>query len=428
MGDHIQSLVRRQPVGYALERAFYRDADIFELEMERIFRRRWLLVDHASRIPRQGDFFLVELGGESIIVLRAAKDEIIALLNVCRHRGSRICLEQSGHVSRLTCPYHAWTYALDGRLLSARQMPEGFDRSGFALVRCAVEVAEGLIFINLADRSAPSFDAARAAIAPFLNLQGLATAKIAARRTFHTAANWKLVLENFLECYHCLPAHPEYCAVNSVVQLAGDGSATASAEYLSFWREWRSGLREDSLAHFKVTSASSDSSLDSENPYAIGSPAAGGSARGEPLFLAVRTPIKPGFHSMSEDGRPVAPLMGRFREYDGGKTSVSVDYVGRMSAANDYATLFRFIPISSDKTDFEIVWLVREDAVEGRDYDLERLTWLWCVTTAQDKTLAENNQLGVDSRGYVGGPYSRLESGPADFVRWYLDEIRDSAG
>ncbi len=423
MHSAIDSLIDAQPPGWSLPRAFYRDAAIFELDVERIFKRRWLLVDHASRIPARGDYFLFEIAGASIIIVRDQAGQICAYYNVCRHRGSRICLGSSGHAARFTCPYHTWTYGLDGRLLTARQMPPDFDRGQFSLRRCGVEVVEGLIFVSLDAAASMDFAPARSAITAFLQLHGIATARIAFRESFRTAANWKLVLENFLECYHCLPTHPEYCAVNSVVKLIGDGSTSASAQYMNFWERWRSQSDPAFLALERVSSAPASESFNLRNPYAVSHGSVRAGAEPSTVFAAMRTPINEGFLTMSQDGTPLAPLMGRFESYDGGKTSVNVDYVGRMTAANDYAVLFRFIPVSPQITDFEIIWLVRGDAVEGKDYDLNRLRWLWRVTTLQDKVLAENNQLGVNSRAYAVGPYSLLEDGPRQFVEWYLEQI-----
>lgn len=417
----IESLIDAQPPGHSLSRAFYCDPDLFALDIERVFRRRWLLLDHASRIPKRGDYFVAEVAGESLIVVRDRDDAICVLFNVCRHRGSRVCLEKSGHAARFTCPYHAWTYGLDGRLLVARQMPEGFDKQSSGLRRCPVEVVEGLIFAYIGDGPALDFEPVRRSITPFLELNGIADAKVAARESFRTQANWKLVVENFIECYHCLHAHPEYCAVNAVVKLLANGSERASAEYLSYWETWKAAQDEASLAHVVVSS--SGESFDPRRPYAISHASMRAGAERAAVFAAMRTPINEGYISMTQDGRPVAPLMGRFKEFDGGKTSVSVDYVGRMTAANDYAALFRFIPVSVDVTDFEIIWLVRNDAVEGKDYDVERLKWLWHVTTAQDKVLAENNQRGVESRAYVPGPYSLLEDTVNRFVQWYLEQV-----
>src|SRR3984893_5983823 len=150
----VHELIRRHSPGCALERQFYTDPRIFESDMDRILLRHWFCAAHVASVPRPGDFVLVDLGAESVIVVRAADGEIRALVNVCRHRGSRICTARSGHApaGRFTCPYHAWTYDLNGGLVAAREMPPSFDAERFGLKSLAVRVADGLIFVPFADK------------------------------------------------------------------------------------------------------------------------------------------------------------------------------------------------------------------------------------------------------------------------------------
>ena len=126
----------------------YKDTALYEAEIRQIFLKSWLYVGHQSQIPERGDYFLFEIAGESVILVRDAEGRINALLNVCRHRGSRICDKATGHEARLTCRYHGWTYGLDGSLRAASHTPEGFDRSRYSLHRVNVQVFAGLIFVN----------------------------------------------------------------------------------------------------------------------------------------------------------------------------------------------------------------------------------------------------------------------------------------
>ena len=127
-GFSIKDHVSRQRPGYALDRVFYRDPNIYQREVDRILLRSWLYAGHTSELPDKGDYVLLEFAGESVIVVRSNDDEIVALVNVCRHRGSRVCTDRKGHGNRLTCSYHGWTYGLDGALLAASQMPDSFDK------------------------------------------------------------------------------------------------------------------------------------------------------------------------------------------------------------------------------------------------------------------------------------------------------------
>ena len=201
--------------GHALPRAVYQDPEIYESEIRRIFLKSWQYVGHASQIPQRGDYFLFEIAGESVILVRDGEGKINALLNVCRHRGSRICDLPEGREARLTCKYHGWTYGLDGSLRAAGDAPEGFDKTRLALKRLHVKVLQGLIFINF-DPDAVPFDAIENDLGPLLAPWGLERAKIAHRQNYPITSNWKLTVENYCECYHCLPAHPEYSVGHSL--------------------------------------------------------------------------------------------------------------------------------------------------------------------------------------------------------------------
>lgn len=394
-------LIRRQHSGFSLEQPFYRDPEIFEREMERLFTRQWLLVDHESRIPAPGDYLLFEIAGESIIVIRSSGGEVNAFFNVCRHRGSRICDQARGNTQRFVCQYHAWAYDLEGDLVAWRHMPQDFDGGDYGLHRCQVRVSEGLIFVCLGDPP-PELDPVLEAIGPYLRLHGTERSKVAHQACYSTQANWKLTMENFLECYHCTSSHPQYTAVNAYVHAEEhpDGSSARAHEQLrEQWTERATGLG------YITEAVRADS------------------ANGAPRFVAYRDPIRAGFDTYSEDGRPVAPLMGEFTEYDGGVTSIGFGYFGFVVATNDCATMFRFSPVDAGRTEVVLTWLVHEDAVEGVDYDLERLIWMWDETTKQDTAIIENNGRGVASRRYQPGPYSALEVWTGDFIRWYLGQM-----
>src|SRR6202789_567180 len=150
----LKALIDDHRAGHALARSFYTDPAIFERDMEHMLLRHWSCAGHVSSIPRAGDYLAVDLGSESVIIVRTAQSEVRALLNVCRHRGSRLVAGRSGKAQsgRLTCPYHAWTYDLDGNLLIARQMPESFRRADVALKTLVVKVIEGLMFTTFAQQ------------------------------------------------------------------------------------------------------------------------------------------------------------------------------------------------------------------------------------------------------------------------------------
>ena len=153
MVEGLHELIRSRPAGHSLPQAFYTSPDIYRLDVERVLRRHWNFVGHVSAIPRVGDYLVAEYDCDSAIVVRGDGGQIRALANVCRHRGSRICSDVAGHAQggALRCPYHAWTYELDGSLRKAPWLAPGTDTSTLGLVSLPVEVCQGLIFVSFTD-------------------------------------------------------------------------------------------------------------------------------------------------------------------------------------------------------------------------------------------------------------------------------------
>jgi len=219
-----------------------------------------------------------------------------------------------------------------------------------------------------------------------------------ARRTVDTIhANWKVVAENFWECYHCAPSHPEFCDVMSYAHAAN--SERLAAERESFERQWE----EETRTRGGKTGRAART-------------AAG-------LHQGGRIPIRPGYRTQSRDGRPVAPLLGAATEYDGGVTSFMHLPLVWYLVCNDHAMLTRFTPRSPLETELELTWLVRADAVEGQDFDPAEVSWLWSVTAAQDKKICADNQRGILSGRYQPGPLAKTEASVAAFHAWYLGEL-----
>jgi phenylpropionate dioxygenase-like ring-hydroxylating dioxygenase large terminal subunit len=393
----VDTLLRQQPSGHSLLQAFYLSPEIYALDRERFLLRHWHCVGHESQVKAAGDYFLFEIDKESVIVIRGRDEKIRGLVNVCRHRGSRICDKATGHAKGgiLICPYHAWTYRTDGSLRNARMMPEGFDVSDHGLRQVAVEIIEGLIFVSLAQKPLGFTHAGemlRSTVGPF----GWAKAKIIHRETFMIEANWKLALENQVECYHCGPAHPDFSRVHS------QGHPGEEAHTASMWERAAAGGTAIPIRDRWGADTEPGEEADYCNRYALWGDAVTG----------------------SEDGKPVAPLMGRIGEYDGGFTVFYVGPLNHFLAYGDYGAIFRYTPRSVSETELHVTWLVREDAKEGVDYDVGRVTWLWRVTAGADKKIVEENQIGVNSSYYTPGPYALpIESKTLRFTEWYLREL-----
>src|SRR5574340_15879 len=210
---HLKETLGQKRPGYGLPRDLYHDALVYRAEMDFIWRTGWLFAGHSCQIPRAGNYFLYDVDGDSVIIVRGNDGQVRAFFNVCRHRGTAICEASEGTVKRFVCPYHQWTYDLDGRLLLWRGMQDGLDKSELGLHAAHAREVEGLIFISLAQEP-PDFEPAYEALAPAARPQGLARAKIAKLMDFDVAANWKLVWENNRECYHCNVNHPQYTKAN----------------------------------------------------------------------------------------------------------------------------------------------------------------------------------------------------------------------
>ena len=212
----IEELVANQKPGYALDQRFYTDPSIYELEIERIIARNWIMVGHQSEFPESGDFKVVNIANESAIVVRGSDGELKAFANVCRHRGSLVCLESEGNTRKFTCPYHGWMYDIDGNLTAARSMPSDFDKSEYSLNKVSLDTLHGLVFICFSDDPA-SLDDARRDLAEPMAMFGLEDLKLAAHKSYDIDANWKLSIENYQECYHCATAHPEYAQMHTLM-------------------------------------------------------------------------------------------------------------------------------------------------------------------------------------------------------------------
>ena len=392
----LDELLTSHKAGYALEQAFYLSDEVYQEDVDRIILKSWVLVGHISQIANAGEFLVSEIAGESVIVVRNDDGNINALLNVCRHRGSRVCREHAGRASRFVCPYHAWTYDLNGALIAAPRMMDAIETDEFPLKRARLEEFHGLLFVNF-DLDA-DFSSVRKELDGPLAPYGLADAKIAHRQSYEIDANWKLGVENFCECYHCLPAHREFSVAHS---LARPEKVTPEMRAAVQDRAEACGLWPDSF----------DASYSESNVL------------GNDSFFS-RTPLLKGHVTGSRDGKAVAPLMGTIKDYDGGASDFQIGPISFGLAYCDYVVLYRFIPVSADKTDCEVIWLVRGDAEEGVDYQLEELIWLWDVTTQADKQIIANNSRGVHSKYYEPGPFSHMEAMEQRYVDWILQELQ----
>ncbi|MGO2415991.1 MULTISPECIES: aromatic ring-hydroxylating oxygenase subunit alpha [Cobetia] len=390
-------LLSERRAGFSLPQPFYNDERLFALDMKEIFAKEWLFVGVSSEIPAKGSFMTLDVAANPIIIVRGDGDSIHAFHNVCRHRGSRLCTSERGKVAKLVCGYHQWTYELDGRLLFAgSDMGTDFDTKEFGLHPVHVRCAGGMLFINLSQQPAnaePFFKTLEFYLKPY----DMENTKVACTSSIVEDANWKLVVENNRECYHCNGAHPEL--LNSLQEFDDTDDPRATLAY-------------------KELVARKQADWDAEKvPYQL--------VRFGRRNRMTRTPLLEGTFSMTQDGRVASQkLMGRLQSADMGSLRILNLPNSWNHFMGDHAVVFRVEPISAQKTRVTTKWLVHRDAVEGVDYDLDTLRKVWDATNDQDRRLAEENQRGINSQAYQPGPYSSTyEFGVVDFVDWYSEQI-----
>lgn len=391
--ERLSRLLADRSAGHALPGPLYNDAEAFAFDLEAIFGRAWLMVGFEAELKRPGDWMAIDIGPWPVLITRDRTGALGAFHNTCRHRGSQICPSGKGHAARLVCPYHRWTYELSGELANAARMGGDFDPAGHCLGRVHVESVGGVLFVCLAD-APPPIDDFRRALEPLVRPHNLGKAKLAFESTLVEKANWKLVMENARECYHCATAHPELARFFPV-------GVSANFDYGEDRRQ------EDFAARMAA--------------IGLGS----GPADGD-WWQAIRFVLNEGCVSTTMDGRhSVAKLMCDLAEGDIGSLRWAVEPNGFAHATADQLFMFTAMPVGPKETLVISKWLVREDAEEGIDYQLDDLTELWTRTNLQDRVLVENNQLGVNSPGFVPGPYSReAEALTLRFTDWYCRTAR----
>ncbi len=358
----------RRPFGAARPLAGppYRDPRIFAAEVETLFLKMWLCVGHQSRLRAAGDYLMREIGDESVMVIRGADGSIRAFHNVCRHRGTRLLDDGAGTgLDCIRCPYHGWSYGLDGSLIAAPLMDEvaGFDKADYGLAPVRCETWNGFAFVN--------FDPDAAALAdcladfPDLSRFGMDRMGLGATREYEIGANWKLVCENYGECYHCPTNHPQ---LNPVSHYRSGGD--------SFEGEYFCGgpMRlNDGCATMTMSGQTNREPIEGLEP--------------DDLRLVHYFNIYPAF---------------------------------LLSPHPDYVLTHTIWPLAADRSVVRCEWLFAPEAMERDDFDPADAVEFWHLTNEQDWAICERAQKGVRSRAYRPGRYHGLEETIYFFDNWYL--------
>lgn len=396
----LDMLAQRTP-DYSLEQAFYNDQALFDIDMEGIFSQEWLFAGLICEIPKKGNYLTLDIGDNSIVIVRGDDNKIYAHHNTCRHRGSKICLEHRGKVAKLVCPYHQWTYNTDGQLIYAGQeMGSDFDKAKFSLKPVHCRTAGGYIYISLASVP-PPIDEFLRDMEHYLEPYDLDNAKIAAESVMIEEANWKLVIENNRECYHCDASHPEL--LGSLLEWDDTHDPRASEGFKALVANKQLLWHEDKIPYEHKSAY--------ENRNRI-----------------VRMPLKEGTHSMTMDGKVACKkLLGRIKSPDLGSMRILHLPNSWSHALGDHIIAFQVSPLGPQLTKVVTKWLVHKDAIAGVDYDPANLRKVWDATNDQDRVLGENNQLGINSQAYTPGPYSKtFEFGVINFIDWYAETLKNN--
>lgn len=389
-------LINQRKPRHALTREIYRDEEVYQQDLEQIWHKEWIFAGHTFEIEKAGQYMTIQVGDYPVVIVRDDAGNVRAFHNACRHRGSRVCSESKGKTAKLVCPYHKWTFGLDGKLLFAGNMGEKFNNDDHGLMPVNCEVVNSYIYICVAEQ-APDFEQFRADLSPFITPHNLENCKVAFESNLVENGNWKLVFENNRECYHCEANHPEL--LNSFVEnlsVAGVGGDD-DPELVAHWDKCEAAGLPSRLV------------MDKNGQYRM-----------------TRIPLSEKAISYTMDGQPA--VNGRLDNTD-------VEDIGALLYFNypstwnhflgDFALSFRVLPLGSGETLVTTKWIVPKDAVEGVDYDIDTLTKVWLATNDQDKQLVEETFRGVSSPSYIPGPFSDIaENGVCQFVDWYCDTMK----
>ncbi|HTT02966.1 MAG TPA: aromatic ring-hydroxylating dioxygenase subunit alpha [Steroidobacteraceae bacterium] len=367
----------------SLPSSWYSTERIFAIEKERLFCREWFCVGREEELPAPGAHRVLDVLGESILLVRNRSGQLRAFYNVCRHRGARLCrapaeagaaqpLLSGGVVAgrTITCPYHRWTYDLDGQLLGAPHLTvESFDKSAFSLYPVGVEVWGGFIFVHLTPARAGVLYEQIGAIDARIQRYPLASLRIGHTIEYQVRANWKVICENYNECYHCAGVHPELCAVVPAFRQHGGAKL-----------DWVRGIPHREGAY---------------------------------TFTKTGTATRRAFPALNEEER--------------------VRHKGELvypnlflSLACEHVAAFILRPRGAARTDITCHFLFEPEEIAKPAFDHSDASEFWDLVNRQDWAICETVQQGIESRVHTHGYYAPMEDFNLDIRRYVMDRIGDA--
>ncbi|OEK07537.1 hypothetical protein A8C32_17220 [Flavivirga aquatica] len=371
----------------------YTDPEIFKRERYDLFRYIPVMATPVCLLPNIGNYVVIDIAEDSVIVTRNDKEEIKAMANTCRHRGKRLVdnktdlMEPQKGFKSIVCPYHAWSYDLNGKLLKARGDESNSAFKHLCLRKLQVQESAGLVFYH---GHHEQYERVKN-LEQTLGSLNLKEAKVGARKTYDVKANWKLWTENFLECWHCASSHPELRTVKGFIDQFEGGREDLYIQDSINWaskaekKKWKKPIEEDFNA---------DKDL---------------------FHFNVNMPLGGDTLTASKDGKRMGATLGNAEGLEGGAIFGCMGPFLFYLAYVDYILLVTLKPKSADNTEVELIWLTSADFSASED----ELTWLWDTTIKQDIKLIEETQSGVSSIHYTPGPFQADEYRTRSFVSWW---------
>jgi Rieske 2Fe-2S family protein len=403
-------LVRNREPGCGLPGEVFSRQDVFETDVDIFFHKHWIMVGVTADVPEPGDVSVVDVGKASVIIVRDDDENICAYRNVCRHRGARLKEAGKSTVGMLVCPYHQWTYDLDGSLRHTKHMGKDFDATCRSLRPVHLKVVGTHVFVCFAEEPPADIAKLEETMTPRFAPYELQNTKIAFESEIIEDGNWKLVMENNRECYHCEAGHPE-------LKMSFIPESTSSSS---------EGMDEEALKAFaEYNKLTADSQKDWESVGLLCTAVEELSGDVATHFRTQRLVIAGHGESQTMDTKVASQkLLGDLTRRDLGDTHMWT-HNSWTHVMSDHAMISYIIPLTPEKTLCRTKWLVHADAVEGVDYDLTKLTEVWVATNAQDASLVAINHRGAQDPGYIPGPYSPSTENYVDqFVDWYAGRLK----
>ena len=374
-------------IGSTLPADWYYDPAIYKRELEAIWYQDWIYVGRSKEVSERRDFMVASVGDQNVVITRDLKGQLRAFHNTCRHRGSILCTEEKGSFEggTIVCPYHAWTYSLDGGLIATPHQLESadFDMGDYSLYDVAVGEWGGFVFVNMAGQDAEPLESALGDIPSRFKNYAPERLEVGLRVEYPMDANWKVFWENFSECFHCPGVHPELC---EVVLTYGKGLLSERED-----PSWQPGDDDDGTTRLRPT-------------------------------------LGEGMVTWTMDGKTDIPFLPDLTEEE--KATGHTFGVLRPSLFSafhpDFIEVGTIVPRGPEEMTLVMEWLFEESTLARPDFEPREHVSLSLLVTEQDVLACEWNQAGLHSRRHDVGVLVPQEQGLGAFYDWVRERLGEA--